>query len=59
MIGRKLFTGPRQHELLSRLIRHVSKESQDNLLQVLLLMAHNMFNGYLSLFYRFFNHLEE
>ncbi|KAK2428838.1 arginine-glutamic acid dipeptide repeat protein [Trifolium repens] len=34
MIGRKLFTGPRQHELLSRLIPHVSEESQDNLLQV-------------------------
>ncbi|WJX85399.1 hypothetical protein P8452_67858 [Trifolium repens] len=34
MIGRKLFTGPRQHELLSRLIPHVSKESQDNLFQV-------------------------
>ncbi|GAU38718.1 hypothetical protein TSUD_396470 [Trifolium subterraneum] len=34
MIGRKLFTGLRQHELLSRLIPHVSEESQDNLLQV-------------------------
>ncbi|XP_045796615.1 uncharacterized protein LOC123890915 isoform X2 [Trifolium pratense] len=34
MIGRKLFTGPRQHELLSRLIPHVSEESQDTLLQV-------------------------
>jgi hypothetical protein len=34
MIGRKLFTGPRQHELVSRLIPHVSEESQDNLLQV-------------------------
>ncbi|CAJ2647871.1 unnamed protein product [Trifolium pratense] len=34
MIGPKLFTGPRQHELLSRLIPHVSEESQDNLLQV-------------------------
>ncbi|GAU38720.1 hypothetical protein TSUD_396490 [Trifolium subterraneum] len=34
MIGRKLFTGPRQHELLSRLIPHVSEEYQDNLLQV-------------------------
>ncbi|KAK2384466.1 arginine-glutamic acid dipeptide repeat protein [Trifolium repens] len=34
MIGQKLFTGPRQHELLSCLIPYVSKESQDNLLQV-------------------------
>ncbi|XP_073221759.1 uncharacterized protein [Cicer arietinum] len=34
MIGRKLFTGPRQHELLSRLTSHVSEESQDNLFQV-------------------------
>jgi hypothetical protein len=34
MIGKKLFTGPRQHELLSRLIPHVSEESQDSLLQV-------------------------
>jgi hypothetical protein len=34
MIGRKLVTGPRQHELFSRLIPHVSEESQDNLLQV-------------------------
>ncbi|PNY16761.1 hypothetical protein L195_g013486, partial [Trifolium pratense] len=34
MIGHKLFTGPRQHELLSRLIPHVSEESQDTLLQV-------------------------
>jgi hypothetical protein len=34
MIGQKLFSGPRQHELLSRLITHVSEESQDALLQV-------------------------
>ncbi|TKY66193.1 hypothetical protein E2542_SST09060 [Spatholobus suberectus] len=34
IIGQKLFTGQRQHELLSRLIPHVSKESQDTLLQV-------------------------
>jgi hypothetical protein len=54
MIGHKLFTGPRQHELLSRLIPHVSEESQDTLLQVLF-----MLNGCLSLFYRFINHVEE
>jgi hypothetical protein len=54
MIGRKLFTGPRQNELLSRLIPHVSEESQDTLLQVLF-MPH----GCLSLFYRFINHVEE
>ncbi|CAL5191688.1 unnamed protein product [Lathyrus oleraceus] len=34
MIGKKLFSGPRQRELLSRLIPHVSEESQDTLLQV-------------------------
>ncbi|AES82483.1 putative transcription regulator Homeodomain-LIKE family [Medicago truncatula] len=34
MIGKKLFTGPRQDELLSRLIPHVSEESQDSLLQI-------------------------
>jgi len=34
MIGKKLFTGPRQHELLSRLIPHVSEEFQDSLLQI-------------------------
>jgi len=34
MTGQKLFTGPRQQELLSRLITHVSEESQDTLLQV-------------------------
>ncbi|KAK7339102.1 hypothetical protein VNO77_19746 [Canavalia gladiata] len=34
MIGLKLFTGQRQHELLSRLIPHVSEESRDTLLQV-------------------------
>ncbi|XP_061348509.1 uncharacterized protein LOC133293903 [Gastrolobium bilobum] len=34
MIGQKFFTGRRQHELLSRLIPHVSEESQDTLLQV-------------------------
>jgi len=34
MIGQKLFSGPRQHDFLSRLITHVSEESQDNLLQV-------------------------
>ncbi|RHN78545.1 putative transcription factor MYB/SANT family [Medicago truncatula] len=34
MIGQKLFSGPRQHELLSRLITHVSEESQDTLSQV-------------------------
>ncbi|KAI4301779.1 hypothetical protein L6164_035026 [Bauhinia variegata] len=33
-IGQKLFTGWRQHELLSRLIPHVSEESQNTLLQV-------------------------
>ncbi|KAI4349967.1 hypothetical protein L6164_010503 [Bauhinia variegata] len=32
--GQKLFTGWRQHELLSRLIPHVSEESQNTLLQV-------------------------
>ncbi|XP_039683962.1 uncharacterized protein [Medicago truncatula] len=34
MTGQKLFAGPRQQELLSRLITHVSEESQDTLLQV-------------------------
>jgi len=34
MIGLKLFSGPRQHKLLSRLITHVSEESQDTLVQV-------------------------
>ncbi|WJX85402.1 hypothetical protein P8452_67861 [Trifolium repens] len=34
IIGQRLFTGLRQRKLLSRLISHVSKESQDNLLQV-------------------------
>ncbi|KAK7293181.1 hypothetical protein RJT34_16043 [Clitoria ternatea] len=34
IIGQKLFTGQRQHELLSRLIPCVSEESQDTLLQV-------------------------
>ena len=34
MIGQKLFTGPRQRELLSRLICHVRTESQDALIQV-------------------------
>jgi hypothetical protein len=34
IIGQRLFTGLRQRKLLSRLIPHVSKESQDNLLQV-------------------------
>ncbi|TKY61506.1 hypothetical protein E2542_SST11357 [Spatholobus suberectus] len=34
VIGQKLFTGRRQHELLSRLIPHVSEESKDTLLQV-------------------------
>ncbi|RDX61447.1 hypothetical protein CR513_60321, partial [Mucuna pruriens] len=34
IIGQKLFTGQRQHELLSRLIPHVSEECQDTLLQV-------------------------
>ncbi|KAK7284360.1 hypothetical protein RJT34_19105 [Clitoria ternatea] len=34
LIGEKLFTGLRQRELLSRLIPHVSEESQDTLLQV-------------------------
>lgn len=34
MIGKKLFTGLRQHELLSRLNPHVSEESQDTMLQV-------------------------
>ncbi|KAL2661314.1 hypothetical protein AAZX31_03G216700 [Glycine max] len=33
-IGQKLFTGRRLHELLSRLIPHVSEESKDILLQV-------------------------
>ncbi|GMI98803.1 hypothetical protein like AT2G47820 [Hibiscus trionum] len=32
--GQKLFTGWRQHELLSRLFSHVSKECQDMLLEV-------------------------
>jgi hypothetical protein len=34
LIGKKLFTKPRQCELLSRLIPHVSQESQDTLSQV-------------------------
>ncbi|XP_058745314.1 uncharacterized protein LOC131618060 [Vicia villosa] len=34
MIGEKLFTGLRQHELLSRLNPHVFEESQDTMLQV-------------------------
>ncbi|CAK8572064.1 unnamed protein product [Lathyrus sativus] len=34
MIGDKLFTELRQHELLSRLNPHVSEESQDTMLQV-------------------------
>ena len=34
MIGHNLFAGPRQHELLSRLILHVSEESQNALSQV-------------------------
>ncbi|QCE11440.1 uncharacterized protein LOC114183323 isoform X2 [Vigna unguiculata] len=34
IMGQKLFSGQRQQELLSRLIPHVSKESQDSLLQV-------------------------
>ncbi|XP_027335818.1 uncharacterized protein LOC113849825 [Abrus precatorius] len=34
MIGQKLFSGQRQQELLSRLIPHVSEESQDALMQV-------------------------
>lgn len=34
IMGQKLFSGLRQQELLSRLIPHVSKESQDSLLQV-------------------------
>ncbi|KAK8654316.1 hypothetical protein V6N13_128287 [Hibiscus sabdariffa] len=32
--GQKLFTGWRQHELLSRLFSHISKECQDMLLEV-------------------------
>ncbi|GMI69403.1 hypothetical protein like AT2G47820 [Hibiscus trionum] len=32
--GQKLFTGWRQHELLSRLLSHISKECQDMLLEV-------------------------
>ncbi|KAL5068346.1 hypothetical protein RYX36_019233 [Vicia faba] len=39
MIGKKLFTGLRQHELLSRLNPHVSEESQDTMLQVSKLYA--------------------
>jgi len=35
MIGHNLFAGPRQHELLSRLIPHVSEESQNPLSQVI------------------------
>ncbi|RZB52231.1 hypothetical protein D0Y65_048612 [Glycine soja] len=34
IVGQKLLTGQRQHELLSRLIPHVSEESKDTLLQV-------------------------
>ncbi|XP_058741165.1 uncharacterized protein LOC131613521 [Vicia villosa] len=34
MIGKKLFSEPKQRELLSRLIPNVSEESQDTLLQV-------------------------
>ncbi|AES82484.2 uncharacterized protein [Medicago truncatula] len=34
MIGHNLFAGPRQHELLSRLIPHVSEESQEALSQI-------------------------
>ncbi|KAG5027535.1 hypothetical protein JHK82_023388 [Glycine max] len=34
IIGQKLLNGQRQHELLSRLIPHVSEESKDTLLQV-------------------------
>ncbi|KAK7258882.1 hypothetical protein RIF29_24471 [Crotalaria pallida] len=34
LIGEKLFSGRRQHELLSRLLPRVSEESQDTLLQV-------------------------
>ncbi|CAJ2631640.1 unnamed protein product [Trifolium pratense] len=34
IIGQRLFTGPRQHKLLSRLICRVCTESQDALLQV-------------------------
>ncbi|AES82485.2 uncharacterized protein [Medicago truncatula] len=34
IIGKKLFAGARQQELLSRLIPHVSDESQDTFLQV-------------------------
>ncbi|XP_058761829.1 uncharacterized protein LOC131635241 [Vicia villosa] len=34
IIGKKLFSEPKQRELLSRLIPHVSEESQDTLLQV-------------------------
>ncbi|KAL2336777.1 hypothetical protein Fmac_011223 [Flemingia macrophylla] len=34
IIGQKLLTGQRQHELLSRLIPHVSEESRETLLQV-------------------------
>ncbi|RHN49263.1 putative transcription factor MYB/SANT family [Medicago truncatula] len=34
MIGHNLFAGPRQHELLSRLIPHVSEESQNALSQI-------------------------
>nr|KYP48180.1 hypothetical protein KK1_030132 [Cajanus cajan] len=34
IVGQKLLTGQRQHELLARLIPHVSEESRDTLLQV-------------------------
>ncbi|KAK7373573.1 hypothetical protein VNO80_06988 [Phaseolus coccineus] len=34
IMGQKLFSGQRQQELLSRLIPHLSEESQDSLLQV-------------------------
>ena len=40
IIGQKLLNGQRQHELLSRLIPHVSEESKDTLLQVSTVSSH-------------------